>query len=260
MNLRIGAIVLATLVMSTACGSEESGPSIEAGGLPVYSIGAPEDVDTLVVAEAIHDVLDLPEDAEPFPRGEFEARIDGGGHGAVVQDRKAGPILVNYSGPRFGNPECLDCPPLDATDDRAEFVARTSTILRAIGIDIENVELAGREFSGEEYVVEGDVVVGGATIDDLRSRFTWTHGGELKQFSGSLFRVEAIGTVARRGEAEARAQAEGMIGSERSITDFEITYTGGFRDGELIVAPAYLVTTDLGTTFTVSAFTGGVPG
>lgn len=256
----VSAILAATGAMVLAgCGSDASDPSVEEGGLPVYSVGAPEDVDTLEVAEALADVLDLPPEAEVETRGSREARIEGGGHSAVVQDRGAGSVIVNYSGPRFENRRCVDCPDLDDTDDAAGAIELSTEILEAIGVDTANVEFSEGSRTDVDYRIVGDVVIDGAVIDDLGFRFVWTHGDELKQFSGGLFEVEEVGTVAPRDEAEARAQAETMIGSEREIVEFGLVYTGGFRDGELIVAPAYLATTDLGTTFTVSAFTGELP-
>ncbi len=260
MGGRFTALLVAASLVFVGCGSDEvTGPSIEDGGLPVYSVGAPRDLQTLDVAEALHDVLDVPEEVDAGTRGRFEARFEGEGHRGIVYDRKAGSVGVSYSGPRFSNTECIDCPLLDETDDAATAIELSEEILDAIGVDTADVVFSEGTRTDVDYLIVGDVVIEGAIIDDLSFTFYWTHGHVLERFVGGLYTVETIGTVAGRPESDARAQAEQMVGSANSITDFEMVYTGGFRDGELIVAPSYLATTDLGTTFAVSAFTGELP-
>jgi len=144
-------------------------------------------------------------------------------------------------------------------DDVDEATERSRTILDAIGIDTGTIEFAELYRFDDRFALTGTVLIDGASIDDLSFDFVWTHGLELSRFSGGIFDVETIGTVAPRDEADARAQAETMLGSNNEIADFSLTYIGTFRDLQLVVAPAYIATTDLGTTFTVSAFDGKLP-
>ena len=259
MHGRFAALLLAAATVLAGCSSGDSGPSIADGGLRVYSVDAPEGLETLDVAEALADVLELPDDVRVRTAGQDETRIESRDHNGGVQDRRAGSVQVYYSGPRFENAGCIRCPLLDETDDVADAVAKSRAILDAIGIDTTTIEFAESYRFDDRFGLAGTVIIDGTPIDDLGFNFVWTHGLELSRFSGGIFEIETIGTVAPRAETDARAQAENMIGSERTITDFTLTYIGAFRNGELIVAPAYLATTDLGTTFTVTAFTGELP-
>ncbi len=259
MQRRIAALLVTAATLIAGCSSSSSGPSIADGGLPVYSVGAPEGLETLEVAESLADVLELPDDVRVGTAGQSETRIESRDHNGRVRDRGAGTLRVSYSGPRFENAGCIGCPLLDETDDVTDAIERSRVILDAISVDSSAIEFAESYRFDDRFALTGTVVIDGAPIDDLTFNFVWTHGLELSSFSGGIFEVETIGTVAPRDEADARAQAENMIGSERTITDFTLTYIGAFQDAELIVAPAYLATTDLGTTFTVSAFTGELP-
>jgi len=253
-------VAVATLVLAVgACSSDNSGPSVADGGLAVYVVDGPDDLETIDVAESLADVLELPDDVRVATNGPDQARIEGRNYTGVVSDRGAGSVTISYSGPRYSNAECIDCPLLDATDDTATAIDRSREILDAIGVDTSLVEFSEWLRTDDEYRIRGTVLIDGAPIDDLGFEFLWTHGQELARLAGGLFEVETIGTVAPRSEADARAQAETMIGSERTITDFSLTYIGALRDGELVVAPAYIATTDLSTTFTVPAFTGALP-
>lgn len=254
-------LAMTTAVLAVACSSDGavSGPPVEEGGLAVYVAGAPEGLETIEVAEALFEVLDLPEEAAPKTAGLYEARIDGTGHRGVVRDRRAGSISISYSGPKFENQGCSECAPLDATDDVDALFVRSEEILDAIGVDTSTVVLSEGVHTDVEHRILGDVVIAGAVVDDLQFRFLWGHDAELNRFIGRRYEIETIGTVAPRDEGAALAQAESMIGDNLEITGFELQYTGAFRDGELVLAPSFIATTDLGTTFSVPAFAGPLP-
>ena len=229
----------------------------------MYVARAPADVHPVVYAEALHEVLDLPAEAEVYRWRDDEARISSDGYPreyrANFRDRGVGPIQVGYSGPRFSNTGCIDCPPLTDDDDFETAAARSSEIIEAFGFDADEFEFTEGLRTDDKHRVTATQVIEGARIGELDFRFVWTHGFELTRLVGSIYEIEAYGTVAPRDEAEALALAESMIGSERSITDFSLSYVGAFNDGEFVLGPAYIATTDLGTDVSVSAFNGSFP-